>query len=222
MTRQSSPDEPLMPNTTLIDQLVLDLTPVKPVTPWRFMGVMGIGLALSIGLILLAVGAREDLHAAMMTPMFWWKIGSMTALAIAAGGRLYAAALPGRQPASLWTWALWATVASLVLGVATQFFDTGVGGHLNDPMAGMHCLTWVIAASMPVLTIGLFWVRSAAPTRPGRAALLTGLTSGAIGAVAFAVHCPYDLALYVVTWYSLAIGAVTALAYLAGRRWLRW
>jgi hypothetical protein len=67
-----------------------------------------------------------------------------------------------------------------------------------------------------------FALRRGAPARPGLAGAIAGLTAGAVGACLYALSCPEDSPLFVATWYSLAIAAVTAVSFLVGRRWLRW
>ena len=54
-------------------------------------------------------------------------------------------------------------------------------------------------------------LRHGAATRPALAGAAAGLMSAALAAVLYAAHCFDDSPLFVITWYSLAIGAVTAL-----------
>jgi hypothetical protein len=65
-------------------------------------------------------------------------------------------------------------------------------------------------------------LRNAAPANPGLAGAIAGLASAGIAATLYASHCVDDSPLFVMTWYSLAIGVVTLIGYFAGRRWLAW
>jgi hypothetical protein len=48
------------------------------------------------------------------------------------------------------------------------------------------------------------------------------LLAGGLAAALYALQCTDDSPLFIVTWYSLAIAAVTLIGTLAGRRLLRW
>jgi hypothetical protein len=85
-----------------------------------------------------------------------------------------------------------------------------------------HCLALIPLFSALPAAFLLWALRRAAPARPGLAGTVAGLTAGGLGASLYAISCPVDSPLFVATWYSLAIGAVTAVCYLVGRRWLRW
>ena len=84
------------------------------------------------------------------------------------------------------------------------------------------CLTVIPSLSIVPLTAFFWALRRAAPADPGLAGALAGLSAGAIAATPYASHCTDDSPLFVITWYSLAIGLVTLVGYFAGRRWLAW
>ncbi|MDQ2861234.1 MAG: DUF1109 domain-containing protein [Pseudomonadota bacterium] len=49
-----------------------------------------------------------------------------------------------------------------------------------------------------------------------------GLLAGAAGATVYGLYCDETAALFVVTWYTLAIAVCAAIGALLGARWLRW
>lgn len=68
----------------------------------------------------------------------------------------------------------------------------------------------------------LLALRRGAPTSPVRAGAVASLAAGAIGAALYALHCVDDSPLFVLAWYGLAIGIVTAAGAALGRRILAW
>ena len=62
----------------------------------------------------------------------------------------------------------------------------------------------------------------AAPTRPALAGAAAGLLSGALGAVAYALHCPESGLAFVAVWYVLGLAMVGAVGALLGSRLFRW
>jgi hypothetical protein len=68
----------------------------------------------------------------------------------------------------------------------------------------------------------LLALRHGAPSRPGIAGALAGLSAGALGAALYALTCRDDSPLFVLAWYSIAIAIVTIGSAIAGSRLLRW
>jgi hypothetical protein len=86
----------------------------------------------------------------------------------------------------------------------------------------VFCVIMICLLSIGPLVAFLAALRSGAPSNPGVAGALAGLASGGIAAAIFVIHCPNDSPLFLIVWYSFAIGLVTLVGYLAGRRWLAW
>jgi hypothetical protein len=86
----------------------------------------------------------------------------------------------------------------------------------------VFCFFSICALSIGPLLAFLAALRFGAPSKPGLAGALAGLVSGGIAAALFIIHCPNDSPLFIIVWYSLAIGLVTLVGYAAGRRWLVW
>jgi hypothetical protein len=85
-----------------------------------------------------------------------------------------------------------------------------------------HCLSLIpLLAAAPAACL-LIALRRGAAARPVLAGAMAGLVSGAVGATLYALSCPDDSALFVATWYSIAIAAVTAASAYLGSRLLRW
>ena len=82
--------------------------------------------------------------------------------------------------------------------------------------------TFIPILSLAPLAIFLAVLREGASTRPVSTGALAGLLAGGIGAFFYAAHCPDDSPLFVASWYTIAIAAVTGMGALGGARWLRW
>jgi hypothetical protein len=54
------------------------------------------------------------------------------------------------------------------------------------------------------------------------AGAIAGLAASGIAATFYATNCTDDSPLFVVVWYPLAVGFVTLIGCLSGRRFLRW
>jgi hypothetical protein len=76
-------------------------------------------------------------------------------------------------------------------------------------------------ASIPFAAL-IWTLRQGAPTHLRRAGATAGLVAGAIGAVAYAVHCPDDSIPFIALWYGGMIAACAFVGALLGPRVLRW
>jgi hypothetical protein len=61
------------------------------------------------------------------------------------------------------------------------------------------------AGEVPTLAALLWALRGLAPTRPALAGAAAGLAAGAVGALAYALHCPELSPTFVAVWYSAGI-----------------
>jgi hypothetical protein len=69
----------------------------------------------------------------------------------------------------------------------------------------------------------LIWaVRMAAPTNLKRAGAIAGLVAGALGAAAYAFHCPDDSVPFIAVWYGAPIALYAFIGARLGPSLLRW
>jgi hypothetical protein len=64
--------------------------------------------------------------------------------------------------------------------------------------------------------------RQGAPTNLTRTGALAGLVAGALGAVAYAFHCPDDFLPFIALWHGGGIAFCAAVGAVLGPRLLRW
>lgn len=84
------------------------------------------------------------------------------------------------------------------------------------------CPRNVVLLALPPMAAAFWALRGLAPTRPRLAGAAAGLFAGALGAAAYALSCTEVAPSFVAAWYTLGIGASTALGALLGPRLLRW
>jgi hypothetical protein len=184
---------------------------------------LSVGFVVSAVLFWIAMGPRDDIATAAATPRFVLKIVEMLLLAAAAATlalRLARPAAPARGAAA----AMGAAIALLAIAAGSELLLVP-SAQWSAKLIGSNsriCLTVVPLLSLPLLGFGLYALRWGAPTRPGLAGAVTGVVAGAAAASLYALHCTDDSPLFVVTWYSLAIGGIALLGWALGRHVLRW
>jgi hypothetical protein len=206
----------------LIRVLVADGTrPVRPIAR-SLLVALGAGAAISVLIFAMFLRPRPDMAAAVQTSAFFFKLAVTVLLAIAATALLPAAARPLSAARRGWLLAL----APLLLfaGVLTELLDKPAGSWTTYLVGhnALHCLSLIPMLSLAPAVCVLFAMRQSAPSRPGIAGALAGLSAAAIGAALYALTCRDDSPLFVVTWYSMAIAIVTIGSAIAGKRLLRW
>ena len=213
-----------MKTDALIALLAADGCAVRePTSRRRFMVALGVGALAACALVLATLGARGDLAAAALLPMFWLKLAFPMLLALASGLALYRQSIPGMQPghamlglalpvAALWLFAL------LVLVDA----PAGARGALIFGNTWRECPQAIALVSIPAFAAALWAVRGLAPTHLALAGAAAGLFAGAAGALAYALHCPELEAPFLAVWYVLGMLIPTAVGAVLGPRLLRW
>jgi hypothetical protein len=169
------------------------------------------------------LGPRPDIAAAIETPRFVFKLALMLLLAAASATLVARLARPAASTRAS-SFAL-AIVAALLAGAVVIELMTTPQASWPNRLIGSNallCLVSIPLLALPVLLMLLHALRRGAAIRPGATGLVAGLLAGALGAALYGAHCPDDSPLFVASWYSLAIGIVAVIGWLAGRRVLQW
>ncbi|MFZ1468443.1 MAG: DUF1109 domain-containing protein [Paracoccaceae bacterium] len=204
----------------LIQALAADARPEgatdRRVLPWLLPAVV-----LSLAGLLVTMGARPDLAHALTT----FVPAMRHVLTLSLFGLALAAALITTRPegrARLWPLAVVATAALAMLLWA--YATTPPGARVTALMGTSYNICVLVIPLMSILPVAALFtaLRSGASTTPTLTGALIGLAGGGAGAAVYAVHCTESSPLFYVTWYGLAILAVTAVSALIGRRVLRW
>jgi hypothetical protein len=198
------------PHNTVIDEIIRDLRPVRPV---RIGAVMALLLAVE-GVVLAAgigwSGIRPDIRDRLHDPSF---VGFVGILATAAIGSAWAAlrlSVPGRDLS------LRALVGLLLLPSLAAIAAVGLlpwGGRWADirPIAWAcwRCISFTAATAFIPWLFVVMTVSRLAPLRPARVGIFAGLSAFALGAMATELHCASR------EGYHLALGHYLPVAVMA-------
>jgi hypothetical protein len=169
------------------------------------------------------IGFRPDIDNAIQTGRFLFKFAITISLAVSSGKVLFHIGRPGAplRGAALWLLLPVAlTIGAAIFELVVMPPETWAGrmiGH-NSRL----CLTIIPSLSLGPLACFLYAMRRGAPERPGLAGALAGLAAAGIAATFYAANCDDDSPLFVMLWYPMAVGLVTAVGWLIGGRMLRW
>jgi len=207
----------------LIATLSGELEPVKAGAVMRtLLAAIALGLAGSALVMLLALGLRHDLVAALSSFGLWLKLAYTFAIAAFGFWLVERAGRPG-APFTLGLRLLALPVLVIALVAAAQLLTPGA--DMPDLVMGHSarvCPFLVVMVSLPMLIASFWGLRRLAPTRLTLAGALAGLFAGGAGAFVYAFHCPETAAPFVALWYSAGILLTAGIGALMGPRLLRW
>jgi len=213
-----------MNTDALIARLSERAAPIGPGAAPRILLIgIGGGAAVSAAAMLLWLGLRPDLVAAMASGMYWMKFSYTLLFAACAFWTVERLSRPGApsRPQMILEALPFAAVAALALLrlvlASPQARVPMMMGH------SAHVCPWRIAVlSLPILAGALWSLKRLAPTRPAAAGAAAGLLAGAAGAFIYAFHCDESAMAFVAVWYSFGILLAGAAGAAAGRLLLRW
>ena len=208
----------------LVDELVRDLTPVRPRRLASDALVLGIACALELVLFLWVGAMRPDMPAAVARPAFWWKLTSMGLIAVGGGAVALLSFSPIRSPRRGLRWLVALIALCLACGSSLDAARHGwptLAARL-DWHDGWRCVAKMVLLSLPALAGLSVLMRRGAPTDTGGTAWAVGIASAAWGAFVFAFACPYDDTLYIALWYAVGCGLVILTARLVLPPLTRW
>ena len=189
----------------------------------RFAVALGWGALGAVVLMATLLGVRPDLFVAIRDPMFWVKLGFVTVIAVFALPANLRLARPGARLGRL-PWGVAAPVgviwlmAVLVLAQAPEQARPG----LLWGQTWSACPLNISLLSVPAFVMLMWAMRGLAPTQSRLAGAAVGLLAGAIGAMAYTLHCPEMSAPFLAIWYVAGVVVPTVAGALLGPRMLRW
>lgn len=185
-----------MPDPDLINRLVADARPVHAMRAVQGRLILTVSAMLTIALVLAMIGPRADLMTFAVPNAIVLHWGIWAVVALSCGFAAVASAKPevGSDRYS-WRWA--AAMAALLplLGAVALMRNPTL---LDNPFWRKDiilCTVWGTAAGSVTFAALILWLRRGAPVVPERSGLLAGLSAGAIGTLAYGLHCTHsDLA----------------------------
>ena len=211
-----------MKTDKLIDILSTNLEPVKS---WQvektLVGAIILGGAAAFCAMLATVGLRTEMIDGFHLGFLALKLVFVLSLISTGAVLLVRLARPGQGSGKLFA------------SVLVPFLAVGLAGFiaLRQPAAWDRMMAqgqWAICllciplfAAVPFVV--LIWaLRKGAPTDLMRTGAITGFVAGALGAAAYAFHCPDDFLPFIAAWYSAAIAFCAVVGAILGPRLLRW
>jgi hypothetical protein len=210
-----------MDTERLISTLAADGGYREPPVRRRLAAALALAWPLALAMLLISLGLRPDIAAAIGNPLFALKFAVTLALA---GAAIVLALQLSRPGATLrHGWLLLIPVLLLALGIGGEMLLPQRAPMLTRLVGNnsMLCLGTIPLLSLPLLAAALIGLRQGATTRPVLLGALAGLAAAGLAATLYAAHCADDSPLFVATWYSLAAALVAGLGALAGSRLLR-
>ena len=200
------------------DALILDLSSnLAPVRRRRMVREAGLVAALGTAELALFLGMgmmRPDMPHMATSPYLLWRMGSLAVLAGIACTVAIRSFSPTARPRNGVMLACVLAIAAIVGGMFVT--PAGVSSQTLlerlDPARGVVCAGSIFVLSLPVVALLGMLMRRAAPTQPKLSAIASGIAAGTVGALVFAVCCPFNDPLYVVVWYSVGCAAVAGAA----------
>lgn len=213
----------MMKTEDLIGILAADSAPPAPLRLSRIAVVVLGVMAVVVVLFLWYFGIRDALGQVVLRP----EVAAKTLLPLAVcaialpfalvqlrpgaaqAARLRWLALPMVVAAGLWLWAF------VTLPAGARFADV-------SPFSLTECLGLISSLSLLPLGLLLWMMRRGASAAPVQAGAMAGLGVASGIAAGYSLFCVMDNPLFYVTWYSVAIAAITALGGVMGGWLLRW
>lgn len=202
---------------TMIANLVAELKPVSLLQQRNGMAHAVLVLVAGAAVMALGFGVRQDLAEGRPDPTFLISAGLFLVLAFASAWAVVDMARPyvGSRREG-WGWTVLMAAVLPVSALALASADLLRGQIVTLDRDGMSCMGFGVAIGLLTAGTLVIWLRRGAPSRPKRAALMTGVASGAAGIFAVSLYCPHSDLLHIGIWH----GATVILMGLAGRVFL--
>lgn len=180
-------------------------------------------LLLSLAGVIAVAGMRPDLVAAAASPMLWVKFAFPASLAGLGLAALIRLSRPGTRMGHGLAWLAVPFAVLVVLAIATLAAAPATAWRtLLLGETWRVCGLRIAIIALPSFVGAFLVLRRWAPTRPVLTGAVAGLVAGAMGAFAYAFHCPEMAPPFLAIWYSLGMLLPALLGALLGPRLLRW
>lgn len=209
------------------DLISMLATNVQPIDQWlaakRFAVVVLLGLSAATLCVVSLFGVRADLGQAASTIMFWAKAALPLCLLL---GTLFALGRLARPGMTVGVGGAWIIVVLVAVWMGALYVLANA--EPDTRFALLFGRTWrTCALNIAMLSVpgflGAFWaLRGLASTRPQITGAFCGLFAGALGCLAYCLHCPEMEVPFWAVWYVLGMLIPTVSGFFLGPRLLNW
>ncbi|MGC3028327.1 NrsF family protein [Burkholderia sp. DN3021] len=213
----------IRPTSELIESLVADSTPVRPLRRplWRATGWLTFAALLLLA-IAVAHGLRPDLSLKLHERAFVTGIAAAAATGILAAIGAFIASVPGRSLRWLLlpSPALFVWISTIGYGCLTNWVEIGPDGL--SPGETARCFATLALTGVPLSLTLLIMLRHAARLAPVPVVMAGSVAVSAMTAVALSLYHPLDATMMILAW-NVGLTIVLLIASASyGARLLRW
>lgn len=209
----------------LIDRLVGDLSPQKPLLNWKLWAHCATCLVMIAVAILAFMGLRRDYPLAMQSGALFWKPGMFLLAWIGSILLITDISRPVGTVRKIHLFPFVFAAAILVWQAVDQTAHSPFADIKNSLFDGSarYCLSVILGGgSVALMMAWKFWFSKTASPKPTLLGFLAGLSAGTLAAAAYALHCDRDFALYIAIYYLLPVLSLGLFGGFLGHRYLRW
>lgn len=213
-----------MKTDELIDMLSTNAEPVKR---WKIgrtlIWALVIGGGASFCVMLATVGLRTQDSGEMRMDFLALKLVFMLSLVGAGAALLLKLIRPGQDGQKLSTLIFLPFVIVGIAGiVALALRPAAAWGRMILGTQWATCLFCIPLFAIVPFAVLIWVLRKGAPTNLTRTGAMAGLVAGALGAIAYAFHCPDDSVPFIAIWYGAMVLLCAWIGAMLGPRLLRW
>lgn len=210
-------------SNSLIDELVDDLEPVRPLRRAEG-GALLLAAAVLTALVVLGVNdLAGNVLDGTVSPMFLLANGLLLLLGLAASASTIAMASPrvgNRHDGTGWAMAMAGVFPAVTIVLLVMHSADWPG--LLDIAHGWRCFAEAMLASLFAAGGLLFWLRRGAPVSARTAGLHLGVGATALGTAIYGLSCPVDTIYHLGIWHAAPVILGGFVGRFAVPRLLRW
>jgi hypothetical protein len=213
-----------MKTDQLIDMLSTNVEPVqqgrlRKTLVWALV----VGGAAAFCLMLATVGLRTGVTDGFLPGYVTLKLLFTLSLIGVGAGLLERLMRPGQDGRKLFAFVFLPFLIVICAGVASLIFGQPMAwGRMIFGMQWATCLLCIPLFAVVPFAALIWALRKGAPTNLRCAGAIAGLVAGALGATAYAFHCPDDSVPFIAIWYGTLVGLCGVIGAILAPRLLRW
>jgi hypothetical protein len=213
-----------MKTDQLIDMLSTNVEPVKSGQGWKpLVWALAIGGAASFCVMLATVGLRTEASGVSHLGSLALKVLFMLSLIGTGTALLIKLIRPGQDGRKLFRFIFLPFLAVGFTGiVALALEPSAAWDRMILGTEWVTCLFCVPLFAVIPFALLIWALRKGAPTNLKRTGAIAGLVAGALGATAYAFHCPDDSLPFMALWYGAMVLFCAWIGARLGPRLLRW
>ncbi len=213
-----------MKTDQLIDMLSTNVEPVKSGQVWKpLIWALAIGGAASFCVMLATVGLRTDAAGGIHVGFLALKLLFMLSVIGTGTALLMKLIRPGQEARKLFRFLfLPFLVAGFVGIVALALQPSSAWDRMILGTEWVSCLFCIPLFAIVPFALLIWALRKGAPTNLERTGAIAGLVAGALGATAYAFHCPDDSLPFIAIWYGAMVFLCAWIGARLGPWLLRW